>query len=362
MPEAFKNVFNPEFVQELIGRIKSCYSDFDEATFQALVFDDNWEARELKQRMRHISVCLRQSLPENLSAAYDIIHQVAINFGEKMDIAPMVFPDFVEHYGLEHTDSLNLLEHLTRHSSSEFAVRPFIIQDQDTVMSLMYDWAESDNYHVRRCASEGTRPRLPWAMALPALKKDPTPILPILEQLKDDPELYVRRSVANNLNDIAKDNPDIIISCAKAWLGQSKNIDWVVKHGCRTLLKQGHPEVLALFGFAPPEHLSVTDLKYDDSVSMGEALNFSFELISDATQPLGKLRLEFAIDFMKANGKQARKVFQISEGTVHEKRKSVTKTFSFKPITTRKYYKGEHGLAILVNGVEMTHSSFLLCS
>lgn len=361
MAELFKNVFNPQFVQQLVTRIKSCYVDFDDAAFQTLVFDEDWEGRELKQRMRHISVCLRQYLPDDLSIAFDIIRQIAIDFGEEMDIAPMVLPDFVEHYGLEHPMSLDLLEHLTRYSSSEFAVRPFIVKEQDSVMKLMYRWAQSDNYHVRRCASEGTRPRLPWAMALPALKEDPMPILPILEQLKDDPELYVRRSVANNLNDIAKDNPDFVISCAKAWLGQSKNTDWVIKQGCRTLLKQGHPKALSLFGFLPPDHLAVSELQFDNKVPMGGVLNFSFDLVSNDSQPLGKLRLEFAIDFMKANGKQARKVFHISEGVVNETQKSVTKAFSFKAITTRKYYVGEHGLAILVNGVEITHGSFSLC-
>ncbi len=362
MPELFKNVFNPTFVEQLIGRIKSCFADFDELSFKAMVFDKDWEERELKQRMRHITVCLRHALPDNLSTAYKIIHQIAIDFGDEMDIAQMVFPDFVEHYGLDHPESLDLLEHLTRYSSSEFAVRPFIIRDQKTVMNLMYQWACSDNYHVRRCASEGTRPRLPWAMALPALKEDPKPILPILEQLKDDPELYVRRSVANNLNDIAKDNPNFVIAFAKAWFGHSKNTDWVIKHGCRTLLKQGHPKVLSLFGYSPPEHLSVTKLQHNESVVIGDALDFSFEIISDSDQPLGKLRLEFAIDFMKSNGRQSRKVFHIWEGIVNESQKMVVKAFSFKPITTRKYYLGEHGLAIIINGVEMAHSSFTLCS
>ncbi len=360
MPEPFKNVFNAEFVKQLSVRIASCYAGFDDTEFKAEIFDEGWEALELKQRMRHISVCMRKHLPRNLSAAYAIIRQIAIDFGEEMDIAPMVFPDFVEHYGLDHPESLELLQHLTRHSSSEFAVRPFLIKDQVKVMELMYDWARSDNYHVRRCASEGTRPRLPWAIALPALKADPAPILPILERLKDDPELYVRRSVANNLNDIAKDNQDIVISCAKSWFGQSKNTDWVIKHGCRTLLKQGHPEVLALFGFAPPDHLSIYKLQHESIVSMGESFDFSFDIVADNVEHLGKLRLEFAIDFMKANGKKARKVFHISEVQVDKAHKSVSKRFSFKPITTRKYYAGDHDLIILVNGVDKAQSSFTL--
>ena len=362
MPEPFKNVFNAEFIELLVKRVRLYYSDFNAQLFEAMVFDDNWESRELKQRMRHISVCLRHCLPDDLSEAFAIIRQCAIDFGKEMDIAPMVFPDFVEHYGVGHAESLDLLQHLTRYSSSEFAIRPFILNDTSGVMTLLLDWARSDNYHVRRCASEGCRPRLPWAMALPTLKADPTPVLPILERLKDDPELYVRRSVANNLNDIAKDNPDVVIAQAKAWLGRSKNTDWVVKHGCRTLLKQGHPEVLKLFGFASPAHITVHKMQHADTVTMGETFTFLFELTSEGNQPLGKLRLEFAIDFMKANGKQSRKVFQISEGQWDSAKEQVAKTFSFKPITTRKYYTGEHGLSILVNGIEKARSSFTLSS
>lgn len=361
MPAPFKNVFNVEFIEELVKRIEHCYEGFNAERFRTMVFDDDWEARELKQRMRHISICLRHCLPNDLSEAYAIIRQVAVDFGDDMDLAPMVFPDFVEHFGLDHPESLSLLQHLTRHSSSEFAIRPFIQRSPEQTMALLLEWAKSDNYHVRRCASEGCRPRLPWAMALPTLKTDPSPILPILEQLKDDPELYVRRSVANNLNDIAKDNPETVLAVAKTWIGHSEKTDWVVKHGCRTLLKQGHPEALRLFGFTPPDHITVLDLQHSQRVLMGESLSFSFQVNAANHKPLGKLRLEFAIDFMKANGKQARKVFQISEGLVKTTQKSVNKQFSFRAITTRKYYTGAHGLSVLVNGVEKAHGTFELC-
>lgn len=360
MPEPFKNVFNTDFILKLTTRIQSIYPEFEIESFRNSVFDAQWESRELKSRMRHISICLRQYLPQALDEAFNIVRHVSTDFSDVMEIAPMVFPDFVEHFGLDHPESIDLLEHLTRYSSSEFAIRPFIIKDQNKVMETMYQWAQSDNYHVRRCASEGTRPRLPWAMALPALKADPSPIIPILEQLKNDPELYVRRSVANNLNDIAKDHPDIVISLAQKWLGQSKHVDWVVKHGCRTLLKQGHPHVLTLFGFKSPKDISINLTGCSTKVLMGDTLNFSFDVHSQTKQPLGKLRLEFAIDFIKANGKQARKVFQISEGQVDKSTKMVTKFFSFKPITTRKYYAGEHNIAILVNGVEKANQVFHL--
>lgn len=141
-----------------------------------------------------------------------------------------------------------------------------------------------------------------------------------------------------------------------------QNTDWVVKHGCRTLLKQGHPEAMQLFDFTSPDHIVVDNVQHADNATMGKTFTFLFELTSQGNQPLGKLRLEFAIDFMKANGKLSRKVFHISEGQWDSAKKQVTKTFSFKPITTRNYYTGEHGLSILVNGIEKTRSTFTLDS
>ena len=299
MPEPLKNLYSLELIESLCEQVSSLYVNFDKDGFSAHVIDDYWEDKELKERMKHISESLYQYLPMQYSDTIQILMKSSSKFS---GFQYMFFPGFVELYGLnKYEESIQALEHFTKHSSSEFAVRPFIKKYNHKMMAQMEAWAESGNHHVRRLASEGCRPRLPWAMALPEFKKDPSPIMPILEKLKNDDSEYVRRSVANNLNDISKDNPQVVIQIAKNWLGNNQQVDWVIKHACRTLLKQGHPETMNLFGFSRPEHIKITNFIAQKTVEMGENLDFSFNLESQE-QKLGKLRIEYAIGFVKKNG------------------------------------------------------------
>jgi len=355
MPEPLKNLYTPELIKALSEQVKIQYCDFDDSSFTAHVFDDDWESKELKERMKHISESLHHYLPANYLEAIQILIPVSSNFS---GFEYMFFPGFVELYGLdEYETSIDALEFFTQYSSSEFAVRPFIIKYGNKMVAQIALWAESENHHVRRLASEGCRPRLPWAMALPDFKQDPSPILPILAKLKNDNSEYVRRSVANNLNDISKDNPHLVIELARTSLGYSLKTDWLIKHACRTLLKQGHTDVMVLFGFPKPEHIEIVEFKLQNIVEMGESLEFSFRLIS-RQQALGKLRLEYAIDFYKKNGSLSRKVFKISESDVKGNSKTVVKFHSFKAISTRKYYSGNHALSVIANGQELASLGF----
>ncbi|MCA9022639.1 MAG: DNA alkylation repair protein, partial [Planctomycetaceae bacterium] len=313
---------------------------------------------ELKQRMRHITHALHEFLPNDYGTALTVLERAAPSFG---GFEAMFFPDFVEVYGLSDWDrSLQALEHFTKYSSSEFAVRPFIAQDQQRMVRQLKLWAASPNEHVRRLASEGSRPRLPWAMALPAFKQNPAPMLPILKRLKADPSEYVRRSVANHLNDISKDHPDVVLSLAEQWLTGKPETRWIVKHGCRTLLKQGDSRTLALFGYRKPEDLRIRKFQLQPSViSMGEQVEFEFELVSRKTE-LGQIRLEYAVEFVRLKGATTRKVFKISEGIYSEHARWYRSRHSFKPISTRNYYPGTHRLAIIVNGQEMEQAEFEL--
>jgi len=357
MPEPLKNLYSTELVESLSEQVNNLYSNFDKKGFVAHVIDGQWEDKELKDRMMHISGALYVFLPMEYSEAVQILMKAASKFS---GFQYMFFPGFVEIYGLdEYEMSIEAMEYFTQHSSSEFAVRPFIKKFNYKMMAQMELWAESENHHVRRLSSEGCRPRLPWAMALPEFKKEPSPIMPILEKLKNDESEYVRRSVANNLNDISKDNPQVVIEAARNWLGDNQQTDWVVKHACRTLLKQGHTEILELFGFTKPNHIKSGDLKAQRSVDMGENLDFSF-IIETKSNKLGKLRIEYAMDFVKKNGSLTRKVFKISESDIDSKSKEVTKSHSFKKISTRKYYAGNHKISVIVNGQEMASIGFLL--
>jgi len=355
MPEPLKNLYNKELITALGSKIFEHCDSFDQKTFRQSVFDKNWKARELKQRMRHIAECLHRHLPTDYKKAINILKPVSTQFS---GFEHMFFQDYVECYGLHDFEtSMPALEHFTKYASSEFAVRAFILREEKRMMKQMHDWAKSDNHHVRRLATEGCRPRLPWAIAIPAFKKNPQPVLKILKTLMNDESEYVRRSVANNLNDISKDNPDIVLGWAQQWLGKDENTDRLIKHACRSLLKQGEPQIMTLFGFTTPEHIKVRQFKVQPEVALGDNLKFSFSLNSQKTR-LGKCRIEFAIDFLKANGNLNRKVFKISESDYAEKEKQVAKYFSFKAISTRKYYAGKHLLTVIVNGVDQTSRPF----
>ena len=358
MPEALKHAYNQKYLQQVADEISRHYKGFDKAGFFALVFDGEWQERELKARMSHIRSCLHEVLNLPFTEAVPVLCNAAQAFG---GFEAMFFPDYIEAYGQEQWDiSLPALEWLTRFSSSEFAVRPFIIADQERMMAQMYQWAEDDNYHVRRLASEGCRPRLPWAQALPEFKQNPLPVLPALEKLKTDESDYVRRSVANNLNDIAKDNAQVTIDWAKANKGNSDYTDWIIKHGCRTLLKQADKQVLQLFGYGDTESFDIKNLKLvKEPIRIGEHLEFSFQLTT-SSEELGKLRLEYEIGYLKANGTHSYKVFKICEGDYSVKQKKYTARRSFKPMTTRKHYPGKHWLKIRVNGIEKESISFIL--
>ena len=357
MPEPLKNLYTENLIDEVGLAILEAYPGFDRQKFKQNVFDKQWPERELKARMTHIAESLHPFLPADYPHAIEVLTTASQKFS---GFEAMFFPAFAELFGLDDfKHSTAALEIMTRFSSSELAVRPFIIKYGKKMMQQMERWAESDNYHVRRLASEGCRPRLPWAMALPEFKRDPSPVLAVIEKLMLDESEYVRRSVANNLNDISKDHPEILITILQKRLGQHDYSDRILKHASRSLLKQGNIDVLKLFGFSDPDHITIADLQIAKSVRLEGALPFSFAIQAEEKM-LGKLRIEYAIDFMKANGKQARKIFKISEAHYADHAKKISRSHSFKLITTRKYYPGRHDLAVIINGKQLDSIAFEL--
>ncbi|WP_370279632.1 DNA alkylation repair protein [Pontibacterium sp.] len=358
MSQALKEAYDQTYIDRVAQACCKAYPSFPAERFIQSVFDHQWHARELKARSQHIRHCLHHALNMPYEKAITVVMEVAPEFG---GYEALFFPDFVEAYGQQHWDlSMDAMQWLTRFSSAEFAVRPFIQSDPTKMMAQMRVWSEHENYHVRRLASEGSRPRLPWGQALPIFKNDPSPILPILETLKQDDSDYVRRSVANNLNDIAKDNPQVTIDWAKRNRSQHPHTDWIIKHGCRTLLKQAHPDVMALFGYHPTDEIEVSDLRLGQaSIQIGETLNFEFN-VRARNGLLGRLRIEYGIDYVKANGQLSRKVFKISEGGFDEQARFFSRSQSFRQMTTRKHYPGIHGVAVLINGEEKARATFEL--
>ncbi len=320
---------------------------------------------ELKQRMKHTTFVLHQFMPDDYSHTISLIkstiQQLRIAGIGEDGLAFMFLPDYLETYGIDYfEESVEALEFVTQFVSCEFAVRPFILKYGQEMIQKMLEWSHHENHKVRRLASEGSRPRLPWAMAIPFLKKDPASILPILNNLKQDPSEYVRRSVANSLNDIAKDHPTVVLDIAKKWSGISIETDAIIKHGSRTLLKQGHLEILQHYGLDDKGILVTDFVVHTPEVKIGESLEFSFR-IKNENETDKKIRLEYAIYYKKQNGQNTKKVFKISERIYpggYET--SILRRQKFVLITTRKFHAGEHQISLIVNGAESALFNFEL--
>ena len=354
MADSIKGIYNHESLSKVASDIQAVYTPFQIDSFLKSTMDETWDDLELKNRIYRISEMLGRYLPSDYGTAVGIIDKVVMNYGTWLTGFGGFFPIYVEIYGQDEINwdiSMGALERFTPYASSEIAVRPFIINHEARMMAQMHAWSKHENECVRRLASEGCRPALPWAPALNRFKKDPAAILPILSQLKTDPSIHVRKSVANNLNDISKTHPDLVAGLAREWHGKHEYTDWIVKHGCRTLLKQGNLDVLAIFGYENAASVEIDGFVLQNtSVSIGEDISFSFSV---STNQAAKIRLEYGIDYVKSNGKRNRKIFQISEISFKEnQKKSYTKTHSFANVSTRKHYPGIHSITLIVNGAE----------
>jgi 3-methyladenine DNA glycosylase AlkC len=362
--EPLKNMYNAAFFESLTSVFTSVSAAFNKAAFMKAVYSDEWEKKELKQRIRHVSICLGHSLPGTYHQQTDIICKVTrklLKTGVAHNSFPYIcLPDFLEVHGLDDIDtSLAAMETITQFISCEFAIRPFLLNDQKKVMKKMVEWSTHTNQNVRRFSSEGCRPRLPWGKAIPSLKLDPQPILPILNNLKNDPSEFVRKSVANNINDIAKDNPEIVIQLIRKWKGKSKNTDWILKHGARTLLRKADPDVYKLFGLSGTHDCEISQFKVNkSSIRVGDDIQVGFTLTNNS-ETAELFRIELGVYYIKATGKSSRKLFKMSENTFkagvdyHFKRK-----ISFKDLTTRKHHPGNHAVSIVVNGTELETKTF----
>lgn len=367
MPEPLKLMYDRTFLHNFSIKVKSVHPSFEDTSFIADVLEGDWEELELKARMRRISIVLGRYLPTPFTAALDILYRID---EQCVGFPYLFFPDFVEAHGQAEHDfeaSLDALERFTSKSSSEFAIRFFLLRDPQRTMIRMLHWAKSSNEHVRRLASEGCRPRLPWGQALPMFKRDPAPVLEILEKLKADSSLYVRKSVANNLNDIAKDNPDLVKQKARNWYGSDPLTDWIVRRGCRSLLKQADPEILSLFGYSSSESSTnealITGASLQvrpQTLAIGGEIQLHFELQARTGEPL-RIRLEYAIDFVKASGRASRKLFMLADRKLDGGAAlSGTRKHRFADLTTRRHYPGLHRIVLLINGQEYAEDSLTL--
>jgi len=377
--EPLKDMFNKQFFDRFTNDLKLVVKDFNARKFVSQIMDDEWSNREFKQRCWHITTVLRSFLPANYKDAIAKILELLDKLKDKYDFSKVndeafglsleygwILDNFVEQYGLvDYETSIKAIEKITQFTSCEFSVRPFIIKYPEKMMKQMLAWSKHKHWGVRRLSSEGCRPRLPWAMALPNLKENPAPIIPILENLKDDVSRFVRLSVANNLNDIAKDNPKTVITLVKKWQGEhphkSDNIDWVIKHGCRTLLKQGNAEAMEIFGLDTVKNITIKDFKISKTkVKIGEALEFGFKLLNNSAKKV-KIRLGYGLYYQKANKTLSKKICRISEKEYDKNSIThITRKHSFKVVTTRVLHPGLHQVSVIINGKEFEKHDFKL--
>lgn len=347
--EPLKEMFNKTYFELLADTICSYYPYFKKSAFLKAVLT-NLQTKSLNERMYHCSEQLHAFLPLNYSDQLEILKQVVTQL--PTGYTTLVFPDFVSKYGLNDTkNSLEALKYFTPFGSSEFAIRHFLRFDFKTTFAYIEEWANDDNEHVRRLATEGTRPRLPWSFKLDAVIHNPHLTLPLLTRLNNDTSLYVRKSVANHLNDITKEHPDIVLNTVSKWDLKSPNTKWIVKHGLRTLIKKGDKKSLALFGFKKNSVVAIHALQFDKTTyTIGEAGYFSFE-IENTSNEEQFLAIDFIIHFQKSSGTRNPKVFKLKEITLAAGQKQqISKKQGFENFSTRQHFPGEHLLEIQVNG------------
>lgn len=374
MAEPFKNLLNKSVIEGMAEYFAPHCSSFDKKAFVADA-TNNLEALELKQRTDRIVEAMTAHLPDDFERAAAVV-LASLNSSDDADhpngISGWAVIALTYYVGLQgkskkhFKSSMTLLKAMTKLLSSEFGIRFFILEQPKETLAILKQWATDDDHNVRRLVSEGTRPRLPWGMRLQRFVDDPTPVIELLELLKDDESEYVRRSVANNLNDIAKDHPELVVDIAERWMqgennkGASKNRERLVRHACRTLIKEGNQEILAVFGYKPPAIREASIVINTPEVVFGGDLEFSLSINSSSTQKQA-LIIDYVIHHQKANGKTSPKVFKWKvTHLLSNKSLEITKKHAIKKITTRKYYPGTHRVEVMINGQSFGEASFEL--
>ena len=359
-PELWKDYITRNSIDALARRVRRAWRRFDVEAFVSTVYDDAFAGLELKDRITRIADGLKRFLPKDYGRAVKVL--VAVG-PEVRGFENWALTTFIERHGLEDFEtSVEAMRVLTRYGSAEFAIRPYMLRYLDRMMPILHQWTQDDNEHVRRLAAEGTRPRGVWMPHIPAFREDPRPVIDLLEKLNADESLYVRKAVANNLNDISKDHPDIAISTARRWHRTGRvHTQWIVKHGCRTLIKQGHPEVFAIFGFTDRPKVTAADFRPSrKTAAVGETLGLTCR-IESAGKTKQKLAIDFTVHYVKKNGKTSPKVFKWAEKTIGAGESLELSTeISLREMTTRTHYPGRHPIELVVNGRTVAETSFTL--
>jgi 3-methyladenine DNA glycosylase AlkC len=367
LAEPLKNQYGPAIPRRIAAMIAGVHPAFPKAGFlrDALA---GYETLELMPRGRHIARALRKHLPLDVPAALDIL--LASHSRPHDDIrgpmAPFLFMPhtvYVSEYALEHFEEAMRAQHaLTQCFTVEFSIRPFIERDPERTLARLREWASDPSEQVRRLVSEGTRPRLPWAPRLRALQRDPRPALELLELLKDDPSLYVRRSVANHLNDIGKDHPALLNSIAKRWHRHaSAERAWIVRHALRSAIKRGDAGALAVSGFGATAQVRVRKAAITPArVAIGGRVQIRFELLNRLPRRQ-RVLADLRVHYVKSGGHSAPKVFKLNTlDFAPREALAFSKNLALADLSTRRHYPGMHRVEVLLNGRAVPLGEFRL--
>ncbi len=367
MGEPLKNSFGPDVPERIAGMVKEVHHDFDVDGFVKASLH-GFADLELTPRARQISDTLADFLPKDREAAIQILIDSLgpeapgeLTGMDSFIYLPHVF--FVADHGLDCFEtSMRAQYELTKRFTAEFSIRSYLERYPTETLMGLRGWAEDPNLHVRRLVSEGTRPRLPWASRLKSFQLDPSPVVELLELLKDDPEEYVRRSVANNLNDISKDHGALVVKIARRWWkGAGKNRKRLVRHGLRTLIKQGDAGALAVLGYGPNSPAVISRVVcIPRRVKIGEKVRIEIDVQNPSAKVAGVL-VDLRVHFVKKKGSTSPRVFKGAEMVLDPgEQATVGKTISVAQHSTRTHYPGTHRVEVMLNGTTLPGASFEL--
>ncbi|MDN7803389.1 DNA alkylation repair protein [Burkholderia gladioli] len=359
-PVLLKDSMGERQFRSLLSTLKLIERSFDTRRFLAVALD-GLDELSLMARVRRASLAIEagaQALPGGYDTVLTLLAEAAPHLGG--GFLSLVAPDYVGQFGRHDFDrSMAALAFFTRFGSSEFGVREFLRDDPRRALATLRDWSRHEDQAVRRLASEGSRPRLPWSFRLREIEADPALAAPILDNLRADPSDYVRRSVANHLNDVTKLHPDWVLERAAAWGGADAGTRWIVRHALRTLVKRGDARALALLGASGAARIEAVPFAVTPArIELGETVTLAAELVSTA-QDVQRLVVDYRIGYVKKNGSTAHKVFKLRELTLAPgQRIDIVRSQRIRDFTTRTHYAGRHGVELIVNGAVVAQAHF----
>lgn len=357
-PAALKEIFDRVRIRAFADQLSAIWPAFDAERFYALA-TDNLDALGIMERMRLVASAFDQTLPKDFDEAVAILDRFAPTI--QHGFASISLCEFVLLRGQgDHDRAMDSLHLFTRYGTAEFAIRPFFKRDFDKTLAAMKRFALDDNEHVRRLASEGSRPRLPWSFQLREVVAAPSLTMPILETLRADDSLYVRKSVANHLNDVSKDHPDWLVERLATWPRGNARTEWILKHALRTLVKKGHPGALALLGVSGSAEARVEMFRVTPPrLALGARLLIEANIVSTSAKDEQKIVADYAIHYVKKNGQSSRKVFKLKTFVLGAGASQVLSiSQQIRDFSTRSHNAGLHKVELLLNGESVAEGGF----